>query len=117
MNLDTKEEVKIADARLANSDAMIELPNCIVESTLFNNAHDQLPEGANHSMVFFDGQKWRPVELPVELQESKKGKYLNLACVTSDSVFFQYTENRKIHLYRIPIGDGELHLEYCGRIK
>ena len=37
--------------------------------------------------------------------------------VSSDSIFFVYRERVAVHLYRIPIGDGELYLEYCGRIK
>ena len=120
VNLETKEEVRIGDAFLKNSESLIPVPNCIIESTLFFTVYNKLPKDAEHAMAVFDGESWRTVKLPQEVMARGKEEYLVLEGITSDSIFFTYksrTYGTKVHLYRIPIGDGELHLEYCGRIK
>lgn len=120
VNLETKEEVRIGDAFLKYSESMMPIPNCIVESTLFFTAYNKLPKNAQHAMAVFDGESWRSVQLPKELLDGGKEEYLILKGVTSDSIFFTYQSlsySTQVQLYRIPIGDGELHLEYCGRIK
>lgn len=120
VNLETKEEVRIGDAFLKYSESIMPIPNCIVESTLFFTAYNKLPKNAEHAMAVFDGESWRTVQLPKELLDGGKEEYLILKGVTSDSIFFTYqvkSYSAKVYLYRIPIQDGELHLEYCGRIK
>ena len=116
-NLNTKEEVRIGDAATENGYSIMLLPNCCIESTLFYPTHNSLEQGQTHDMAFFDGETWRQVQLPMELQTPKKWKYLRPIAVTSDSFFFICEESASLRLYRIPIQEGDLTLEYCGRIK
>ena len=117
VDLTTNTETRVAGTFLENVESVIPLPNCVIESTLFYPAPENLPKDTAHAMAIFDGETWRTVELPAELSDSSQVKYLNFRCVTSDSILFTYAESVAVHLYRIPIQDGDLVLEYCGRIK
>ena len=119
VNLDTGEEVRIGDAALKYSQCNTQVPNCVVESTLFYSVYKKQPKGAEHAMAVFDGESWRSVKLPQEMLERGKEEYLILKGITSDSIFFTYQKKSitaEVHLYRVPIQDGELVLEYCGQI-
>lgn len=125
-NLATGEEVKLAPAQIENSNALVVLPNCIVESTLFNEESQELQAG--HSMKIFDGDEWHTVGLPKELEQAQDVT-LVLKSITSDSIFFTHTQKVTIvvdeeeyHytdlvLYRIAIGKETWDLEYYGTIQ
>lgn len=87
-NVKTREEVKLADARMENGHAQLMLPNCIVESTLLSAAsfNTRIPD-AEHTMEIFDGQQWHQVTLPQELLVNSN-RQLSVLSVTSDSILF-----------------------------
>ena len=118
IDVNTREEVFLAPAQLKNSLAVVMLPNCIVESTLFDSSGWTNQE--DHQMTIFDGKTWRAVKLPDELIRSGDIYTLTIASVNSDSIFFYCQESKNyndIRLYRIPLTDGELTAEYCCDIK
>ena len=120
IDVTTREEVFLADPRMEDSLAVVVLPNCIIESTLFDTTGWSKEE--NHKMELFDGEKWRVVELPEELKCSGNAYTLNSFSfsVTSDGIFFNCREGENfanVKLYRIPLTDGELTAEYCCDIK
>lgn len=119
VNLDTREEVRLAPAALENSDASIVLPNVIVESTLLNgNAVKTRSADAAHRMVLYNGEVWTDVSLPKELESAGTRGYLQLLSVTSDSIFFamEYFENTDYStpIYRIVLDDDTPALELAG---
>ena len=87
-NIRTREEVKLADARMENGHAQLILPNCIVESTLLGSAsfNTRIPD-MEHTMEIFDGQQWNQVTLPPELL-ANRNRQLSVLSVTSDSILF-----------------------------
>ena len=116
VDLTTREEVFLAPAQLENSSASIELPNCIIESTLFDSSG--WSKDVSHQMVIFDGETWREVELPTELAYSGSNYRWPDFWVASDSIFVNiYSKmSGKEHIYRIPLTMGELKAEFCCEI-
>ena len=114
VDLTTREEVRLASARMENSKAAVILPNCILESTLLNNSAD-IP-AVTHKMELFDGRKWREVTLPEELMNVETGRTLIIESVNSDSIFLRSKKNDTVSLYRISLISEELRLEHCSNI-
>lgn len=129
IDIETGEEVFLIEARLKNSCTSILLPNMILESTLlYEQSVKGRTLGMEHSMELFDGEQWRSVELPEDLQFASMSTYLYMCCVTSDSIWLkqaQYTTETRdgkewpyldMHLYRIDLSQKNLTLEYFGSI-
>jgi len=114
VDLTTREEMRLASARMENSKAAVILPNCILESTLLNNSAD-IP-AVTHKMELFDGRKWREVTLPEELMNVETGRTLIIESVNSDSIFLRSKKNDTASLYRISLANEELRLEHCSDI-
>ena len=126
-DLTTGEEVKLTNPRLENSIAYMVLPNCIIETTLYESATAR-DQGMTHEMELFDGEGWHSISLPAELEEAPEDVYLTLCGVTSDSILFSHKEevteivdNRPVRyvdikLYRIQIGE-DWSLEYFGTVQ
>ena len=103
------------------------LPNCIIETTLYESATAR-DQGMTHEMELFDGEGWHSISLPAELEEAPEDVYLTLCGVTSDSILFSHKEevteivdNRPVRyvdikLYRIQIGE-DWSLEYFGTVQ
>ena len=124
LNVKTREEVKLTDARLENSHAQIVLPNCIIESTLlsYDSLKTRIP-GMEHNMEIFDGQQWHTVTLPNELQVNER-LYLTIVSVTSDSIIFAarqefgpFYPNAHTDMYRIDLTKGTWDLEFFVQIR
>lgn len=115
VNLTTREEVFLAPAQLKNSSASIILPNCMIETTLFDRS---LYQDKKREMKLFDGETWRTVELPEELAESVNAYKTAFPTfsITSDGVFLYCSKDGIKQLYRIPLTTGELKAEYCCEI-
>lgn len=119
VDLKTGEVAAIASAQLPDSQVMMPLPNCIIETTLEIKDY---PAEKPHSMVIFDGKRWRDVQLPEGLLYaggslySQAGDGLILECVASDCIFFTSWDRGVTTIYRIPLGTEELVMEYCGQI-
>lgn len=121
-NIKTGEEVKLADAQLANSFASIVLPNCILESTLMDylaeNSGNYYEEGMRHTLRLFDGEAWRDVTLPEELANANALTFLKVHCVASDCVILlsrdlsTYKADRVTNYYRIDLDADILKLEH-----
>ena len=117
VNLDTKEEVRIADAYLENSQSLVILPNCVIEGTMLWEVYDQQPEGSTNAMAIFDGESWRDVELPEELLPTDFQNVMLYCGVSSDSIFFKQEDLRGFdQLYRIDLTQDALKLEHCARL-
>ena len=118
INLETGEEVHLADAQLKNSQSFIVLPNCIIETTLGSENHQ---EGDAHAMMLFDGESWRTVALPEELtQIYTLDMPFEMGVVTSDRIFIMVYDSMyydRCDMYQIMLEDDELFLEYCTHLK
>ena len=118
INLETGEEMRLADAKLKNSQSFIVLPNCIIETTLGSENHQ---EGDQHSMMLFDGESWRTVALPEELtQIYTLDMPFEMGVVTSDRIIILvYTSQRysRCNMYQIMLGEDELTMEFCAELK
>lgn len=114
INIETLEEVKVADAQLADSDGQIYLPNCIVESTLLVDAMEYRTPGMAHTMKIFNGEAWLSVTLPSELVNAKESVYIYVKAITSDSIIFEYRDKEASVnelgeiLYRISLDDENM---------
>ncbi len=96
IDLNTREEVKLADAQLTNSLAHIVLPNCILESTLIGDTSEELrggPEG--NAIKLFDGEKWMDVSLPGEIANMPDSAALHVVAVTSDRIVLQLRDSEQ----------------------
>ena len=112
-DLETGEEIRIANCQLTNSSASILLPNCVIETDIAiqNNSETQ------NTMCLFDGESWRYIQLPEELAYPQEGVRFEAVGISSDSVFFRYRDLRRFyHLYRIDLTQETLSLEYCTRL-
>lgn len=122
-NIRTREAVRLADIRIENGFAQLVLPNCIVESTLLTDRSlDTRTPEMLHTLVVFDGQQWRPVTLPAELQ-SNDHTFLLLQAVTSDSILFASCKRTASGasdvsgLYRIDLTRDTWELDYVAQIR
>ena len=118
INLQTGEEVHLADAQLKNSQSFIVLPNCTIETTLGSENHQ---EGDQHSMMLFDGESWRTVALPEELTQSYTlDMPFEMGVVTSDRIIILVYNNQRYsrcNMYQIMLGKDELTMEFCAELK
>lgn len=118
INLETGEEVHLADSQLKNSQSFIVLPNCIIETTLGSENHQ---EGEAHAMMLFDGESWRTVALPEEVSQSYTAEMpVAIGAVASDRIIILVYKNMyysRCDMYQIMLEDSELFLEYCTHLK
>ncbi len=116
VDLTTRQEIRLADARMENSHCQIMLPNCIVEGTLVTaQSKKDRAEGMTHALEVFDGEGWRSVTLPPELKTAGKNVFIYVTAVTSDSILFQCGGMGADHpFYKIALGSDNLTLEACG---
>ena len=118
INLETGEEVRLADAQLKNSQSFIVLPNCIIETTLGSENHQ---EGDAHAMMLFDGESWRTVALPEELtQIYTLDMPFEMGVVTSDRIYIMVYDSMyydRCNMYQIMLGEEELTMEFCAELK
>ena len=78
----------------------------------------QPPQGDSWIAVF-DGESWRDVQLPPEMATVSDEHILYVEGMTSDSILIRICpkwDTWEYNLYRIPITDGQLQLEYCCKI-
>ena len=101
LDLTTQQETFLCKAQLPDATAAILQPNCIVE---YNGT----------DMRLFDGERWRTVRIPEELQ----GAPMTAEALASDRIFLVHYDWRmnNIELYQILFGEDELFLEYCGQM-
>ena len=101
LDLTTRQETFLCQAQLPDATATILQPNCIIESN-------------GSEMRLFDGESWRTVRIPEELQ----GAPMTVEALASDRIFLAYNDWRMgdKELYQIIIGEDELFLEYCGKM-
>jgi len=123
VDLETRQEVLLAPPQLENSCAVIVLPNCILESTLLSmDSRDYRTQGMQHSMLLYDGQRWRSVALPAELLQAGQMECLFVHAVSSDSIFLRWfggfpnAGDPLATFYRIDLTEEELALEFCGQV-
>ena len=115
IDLESGEEVFLAEPRLENSVSFIVLPNCIIETTMGRSAQ---PKGARQAMEFFDGETWRQVKLPPELEEQYSiYKPLMIATVASDRIFLMIGSPFRYTLYQIRLDQEELVMEYVADMR
>ena len=122
INIQTGEEVKVADAQLQDASAFIVLPNCILESTMaWENYEGQgiTPAEGEHKLLLFDGETWRNIELPNELRTADAGQCIRVDAVTSDKIIigsyniFTLYKTRTNSYYIIDLNEEDLKLEYA----
>lgn len=101
LDLTTRQETFLCKAQLPDATAAILQPNCIIE---YNGT----------VMRLFDGESWRTVRIPEELQ----GAPMTVEALASDRIFLVHNDWRmnNIELYQILFGEDELFLEYCGQM-
>lgn len=125
-DMETGENTYLAPARLENSRSRLLLPNCIIETTLFgSNSVIGNTTAQTHKMELYDGNIWRRVELPKELQVTDENSYISIMGISSDSVFIACHDGRMqtpeynfaFSVYRIPLGTETLKMEFCGTIE
>ena len=119
INIQTGEEVKVANAQLLDAGVDIVLPNCIVECTMSWTNFDGKgvsPAEGEHRFVLFDGECWRNVELPNELRAADAAQRMSVIAVTSDKIIltsfniFKRAEGNSYYI--IDLSKEELKMEY-----
>lgn len=114
----TREEIKLSEPQLTDSDADIALPNCIIESTLFYR--EQTVE--RHEMWLFNGQEWLEVAIPEELQTSENERYVvkNITVASDRLLLLVAAKGQQsgtpYALYQILLGSQELAMAYVGQV-
>lgn len=120
-NLATGEEVKLESYNMRNSNSFLVLPNCIIETTLHNSTIPFRKDNARHRMTLFDGQKWKTVELPYNLQKASVSGYVEVVGVTSDSILLRYrdyaADSGNVELYRILLDTSHPTVQYMATIQ
>lgn len=118
-DLSTGNTVLVSAPYKENSMANILAPNCIIETNMrYPGIYAQPPQGDSWIAVF-DGESWREVQLPPEMATVSDEHILYVEGMTSDSILIRICPKRdtmEYNLYRIPITDGQLQLEYCCKI-
>ena len=103
----TGEEIKLVDKQLTDASARIIQPNCILEWN-------------SEEMRLFDGKKWRAVTIPEEVLSSMENYSLWPMALCSDRIIFRFSrkgvQDYGPKLYSVMLADGELNMEYAGRI-
>lgn len=123
VDLESRKEVLLAQPQLENSCATIVLPNCILEGTMLSmDSQKYRTLGMTHRLMLFDGETWREVALPGELQQAGSRECIFVHAVTSDSILIRYssgtanTGGALLTFYRIDLTKENLALEFCGQI-
>jgi len=120
-DLTTGQEVKVADAQLANSSARIVLPNCIIETTMLTSLTVEMhhatefEQGPPHQLVLFDGERWRDVKLPEHLVNADMGQFMHVDAITSEFILIRTSNllgDGMAHFYMIDLNEEELWLEW-----
>ncbi len=117
-NIETGEEVRLADARLSDSTCDIVLPNCIIESNFLGSSSVQTrPDNIVPAIEIFDGEVWHSITLPKELEKIERSTWLSVLGVTSDSIFLGCRDSDKfdttgLRVYRIEFGAAKWQLEF-----
>ena len=116
VDLATGERVKTMDVRMADSWGWHLTEQYILESPLLKRQPESPPELGEgpHGMELYDGETWRPVKLPEELEQAQGTPELLPVALASDRIFltWQDYENRANRLYQILLGDGDLEMTY-----
>ena len=104
------------DVRMADSWGWHLTEQYILESPLLKRQPESPPELGEgpHGMELYDGETWRPVKLPEELEQAQGTPELLPVALASDRIFltWQDYENRANRLYQILLGDGDLEMTY-----
>ena len=116
VDLATGERVKTMDVRMADSWGWHLTEQYILESPLLKRQPESPPELGEgpHGMELYDGETWRPVKLPEELEQAQGTPELLPEALTSDRIFLTWpdNENKVSRLYQILLGDGDLEMTY-----
>lgn len=71
-------------------------------------------------MVLFDGQNWKTITLPKNLQNTPVSGYVEVVCVTSDSILLRYRDYAAdfgdVELYRIMLDTSHPTVQYMTTI-
>lgn len=117
-NLQTGERTKVSEVRLKAGGSVILLPNCVVESTLFDRARTKDIEAA---LEIFDGQNWHTVQIPDEFQNAEQGNFLTVLGIGSDGILFAWqnmkTMSMYTEIYRVALDSDNWTLEYSGTVR
>lgn len=119
IDLTTGKEVKLCDAQLENSEGIILLPNCVVESNLLKSTQEPRPAG---EMQIFDGESWRTVTLPGELLEPQPDTFVTVEAISSDTIILKCRNGAVAPgfwgavLYAISLDSQDLKAGYYGTI-
>lgn len=119
VDLSTHEKVKVEDARLSGSWGVTLMGNCVLESTLLSRPQEyQTGMYGGHSMEFYDGTGWHPVQLPEELMNLEDSIYLIPEAIASDRIFFILPDFDKgiVRFYQLLLGTGNPEITFCGEI-
>lgn len=121
IDLETGQEQKLSDVQCEDCSAVIVRPNCIVESTLgWSSDRDKIQ---THQLLVFDGQQWRSVALPEEIQQIGDTEILSFLALTSDRLLFTFYnseepyQKRKLVFYQVRLDADALVLEYAGKMQ
>ncbi len=130
-DLQTGQQYRIADPQLEKSNAVVVLPNCIIESTLIGSVTTEGRKiNMTHGMQLYDGTQWHEVLLPVELEAARMKDYLKVICVASDRILLRScnaaTEPAAggiadtgyvSTIYQIMLDADQLTLDVCGQLE
>ena len=97
VNIQTKEEVKVADITGKRGIAVM-LPNCMIAY------------GTDGTMELFDGAQWRDIQLPEGMGEDTPG----IGCVASDRILFLNNGEKECRIYQVMLDREDLVMEFCG---
>ena len=114
IDVTTGQRVKVEDNRIKNSTGFILAANCVIESNAFGVTYKN--RSGPVQIEVFDGEIWRSVTLPAEWENLGTERALHVLGITSDSILLCLQEKTPADtrsLYRIPLGEEELTLEYC----
>lgn len=100
VNIQTKEEVKVAGIT-GKRGVGVMLPNCIIAY------------GTDGTVELFDGEQWRVIQLPEELNGNTPG----IGCVASDRILFTFSGEGECCIYQVMLDGEELVMEFCGTIQ
>lgn len=117
-DVDTKtgERVRVGDAQFANSYSAVVAPNCILESTKLTIA---AAKNTRCGLALFDGESWRIVKLPPELENMEASQMLIFYGIASDRILMACSQTGRPaqDMYQILLGEEDLTMEYCGTVE
>lgn len=125
LNLETGEKTFLEKSRMENSKGQVLLPNCIIETTLIgNNTTQGNVIDELHKMELYDGNQWKTVTLPRELENSNENLTISIMGVASDRILIACRDSRYqtaeygycFSVYQILLDAQDLALTYCADI-